>query len=84
MTHHASPAFWERYGVLPAPVRELADRAFVLLKRNPHHPSLHFKKVGRFWFARVGAHHRVIGVEAPDGIVWFWIGKHSEYDTLVG
>jgi hypothetical protein len=65
-------------------VRELADRAFALLKRNPRHPSLHFKKVGRFWSARVGLHYRVIGVEAPDGVLWFWIGTHSENDTLVG
>jgi hypothetical protein len=72
------------YNALPESVRELADRAFALLKRNPRHPSLHVKKVGRFWSARVGLHYRVIGVEAHDGVLWFWIGTHSEYDTLVG
>lgn len=65
------------------PVREQADKAFELLKANPQHPSLHFKKVGRFWSARVGLHHRAVGVAAPDGIVWFWIGTHAEYDKLI-
>ncbi len=84
MTHHASPAFWVCYRTLPKATRELADRAFTLLKSDPHHPSLHFKKVGRFWSVRVGLYHRAIGVEAPDGVLWFWIGTHSEYDKLVG
>jgi len=32
----------------------------------------------------VGLHYRVAGVDAPGGVLWFWIGAHSEYDTLVG
>ncbi len=64
-------------------IRGLADKAFEQLKRDPQHPSVHFKKVGRFWSARVGLHHRAVGVEIPDGILWFWIGTHAEYDKLV-
>jgi len=66
------------------PVRELANKAFALLKSNPRHPSLRFKKVGRFWSARVGLRYRAVGFDAPDGILWFWIGTHSEYDNLAG
>ena len=62
----------------------LADKQFQLLKTNPQHPSLHFKRVGRFYSARVGAHYRVLAVEAPDGILWFWIGSHAEYDRIAG
>jgi len=47
VNHHASPDFWARYRALPAPVQELADKAFDLLKADPKHPSLHFKKAGR-------------------------------------
>jgi hypothetical protein len=72
------------YEALPVSVRDLADRAFAQLKRNPRHPSLHFKKVGKFWSARVGLHYRVVGVDAPEGVLWFWIGTHSQYDNLVG
>jgi hypothetical protein len=69
--------------LLDADVQKLADRAFALLKANPRHPSLHLKKAGRYWSARVGLHHRALGIEAPDGIVWFWIGMHGEYDKLL-
>ncbi|MCI0549100.1 MAG: hypothetical protein L0027_17690 [Candidatus Rokubacteria bacterium] len=84
MTHHASSDFWARYRSLPSEVRDLADQAFARLKQNPRHPSLHFKKVGRFSSARVGAHYRALAVETPDGLVWFWIGSHADYDRLLG
>ena len=78
------PEFWRAYRALPRGVREAADQAFDHLKRDPRYPSLHFKKVGRFWSARVGTHHRALAVEAGDGLVWFWIGTHAEYDRLLG
>ena len=84
MNHHASPDFWACYRALPAFIQELADRAFALLKADPRHPSLHFKKVSEYWSVRVGLHHRAIGEEAPDGVLWFWIGTHAEYDKLIG
>ena len=84
MNHHASPEFWQSYRLLPASVQNLADRCFELLKRDSHHPSLHLKKVGRYWSARVGARYRAVGVESPDGIVWFWIGSHADYNKLIG
>jgi hypothetical protein len=62
----------------------LADKSFTLLKNNPQHPSLHFKKVGRFWSARIGLFYRTLGVDVPDGVLWFWIGTHSDYDRLLG
>ena len=84
MNHHASPDFWSCYRALPAEVQGLADKSFSLLKANSRHPSLHFKKVGRFLSARVGLHYRAVAVEAPDGLLWFWIGTHAEYDQIVG
>jgi hypothetical protein len=83
VSHHASPDFWDCYRLLPDEVQALAGRAFALLKENPRHPSLQFKKAGRYWSARVGLHHRAVGIEAPDGIIWFWIGTHKEYDKLL-
>lgn len=46
-------------------------------------PPLHFKKIGRFWSVRVGLHYRALAVEDEEGLVWFWIGHHSEYDDLI-
>jgi hypothetical protein len=82
--HHAAPDFWSLYRALPANIQTLADRAFALLKADPHHPSLDFKKADRFWSVRVGLHYRALGVAMGDGILWFWIGSHAEYDRLVG
>jgi len=50
--HRATDLFWERYRALPQVVQNLAYRSFQLLKENPRHPSLQFKKVGNFWSAR--------------------------------
>jgi hypothetical protein len=62
----------------------LADESYRLLKQDPRHPSLHFKRIGRFWAVRLGLHYRALAVEQEATIVWFWIGPHAEYDRLVG
>jgi hypothetical protein len=34
--------------------------------------------------ARVGRSYRVVGLlEEKDLIVWFWIGPHEQYETLL-
>ena len=65
-------------------VQAVADRCFEHLKAGPQHPSLHLKSVGEFWSVRAGLHYRALGIRADDGILWFWIGTHAEYDRLIG
>lgn len=84
MKHRASPRFWRCFRGLPKDVQSLADKSYALLKTNPGHPSLHFKKVAQFWSARVGLHYRALAVESGEELAWFWIGSHAEYDKLVG
>jgi hypothetical protein len=84
VNHFAAPEFWYHYRQLPQEVRDLADKNFQLLKTDPQHPSLHFKRIGALWSARVGLHYRALAVDADDGIHWFWIGTHAEYDRLLG
>ena len=83
MKHFASPQFWRTYRQLPADVRALADKNFQLPKADPRHPSLHFKKIDRLWSVRVGAHYRALGFDRPEGVVWFWVGSHADYDKLL-
>ena len=83
MSHSAGPSFWSTYNALPPSVQRVADRNFEILKENPKHPSLHFKRTGRYWSIRVGIHYRALAVEVEDGLLWFWIGSHAEYDKLV-
>ena len=84
MSHFASQDFWFHYRQLPPEIRDLADKNFGLLKENLRHPSLRLKKVGIFYTARVGLHYRALAKERSEGLVWFWIGHHSEYDRLLG
>jgi hypothetical protein len=83
MSHFATPDFWFFHRHLPPEVRELADKSFGLMSEDPHHPSIRLKKVGEFWSARVGLHYRALAHERAEGLVWFWIGHHSEYDRLI-
>lgn len=83
MRHYALAEFWELYQNLPEPVRLIADRNYELLKANPAHPSLHFKRAGRYWAVRVGLRYRALAVPDGDDLVWFWIGSHAEYDRLL-
>ena len=82
MSHKANPDFWKHYHRLPVHIQKLADHSFARLKRDPRHPSLRLKKVGRHWSVRVGDHYRAVGVQSPQGILWYWIGTHAEYDDL--
>ena len=84
MRHFASPAFWDAYEKLPTAVRELADKNYALLKADPQHPSLRLKKVGRYWSVRVEARYRALATEVDNGLLWFWIGSHADYDTWLG
>lgn len=83
MRHRATPRFWTCYHALPTEVRRLADANYALLKSNENHPSLQFKKIGRFRSVRVGLHYRALAVESGEDLLWFWIGHHGEYDRLV-
>lgn len=83
MNHHTTADFWDCYRRLPAAVQRLADANYDLLRADPWHPSLHFKRVGRLWSVRVGKGYRALAVAGDDGPVWFWIGSHAEYDRIL-
>lgn len=84
MNHFATSEFWDHYRKLPASIRQLADKNFALLKQAPLHPSLRFKKVGaNLWSVRVGLRHRALAIERSDGLYWFGIGHHGEYDVIL-
>jgi hypothetical protein len=81
--HKTTTRFWSCFEDLPVTVQELARKKFALLKENSRHPSLHFKKVGRFWSARVGSNYRAVAVPDGNDFIWVWIGSHREYEQLL-
>ena len=88
MQHRATSGFWRNYQALPQDLRSRADKQFSLLKANPQYPSLQFKKVGEsggqeVWSVRVTLNYRALAVKRTDGYLWFWIGDHNTYDSLI-
>ncbi len=81
--HRATPRFWRSLARLPEPIQRVARQNFELLKENPAHPSLHFKKIGKLWSARVGINYRAVGVEDGADFIWVWIGPHDEYHRVI-
>jgi mRNA-degrading endonuclease RelE of RelBE toxin-antitoxin system len=78
--------FRDELAKLPANIRNQAAEAYRHFQDDPHHPSLHFKKVHPnlpIYSARINDNYRVVGQMRTDAIVWFWIGKHEEYERLL-
>lgn len=86
MKSHLSPEFIRRFRTLPHRVQRTARKNYKLWKQNPSHPSIEFKRVGRrksTYSVRVGIGWRALGVTMDNVIVWFWIGSHAEYDSIL-
>lgn len=66
-----------RYQELPEGVRWV-NKDFELL-RDPRR----LRRTGHFWSVHVGRWHRALAKERGEGLVWFWIGTHEEYDEIL-
>ena len=78
--------FRRRFRSLPPEIQRQARLAYSLFRDNPRHPGLRFKKVHPsqpIYSARISQDYRAVGVLKADEIIWFFIGSHSEYDTLL-
>jgi hypothetical protein len=67
MKHRAASDFWKLYAALPLEIRIRADQRFELLKNNPQHPSLQFKKIGErsaneIWSAQITLKYRALAI----------------------
>lgn len=67
-------------------MQERARQAYRLFAENPQHPSLQFKPiqgVPGVFSVRITDAYRALGVRDADDIIWFWIGSHADYDSLL-
>lgn len=87
MKSRTNAAFRKLLASLPRSVREQAIAAYRLFQADPWHPSLHFKRVHPtkpIMSVRVGGDYRAVGIQRESGaILWFWIGPHEQYETLL-
>ena len=81
--HKTATRFWKCFDKFPKDIQDRAKENFKLLKINPKHPSLQFKKIGKLWSARVSRNYRSLAVEDGDVFIWVWIGTHDEYDRMI-
>jgi hypothetical protein len=83
----ATRRFWQLFQALPLEAKDLAIKTYRLWRKNPSHPSLHYRHLkgspDRFT-VRIGKHYRAIGLHSKDTVTWVWIGTHAEYDRLAG
>jgi hypothetical protein len=67
-------------------IQEQARRAYRVFNADPNHPGLQFKKLPPhqdIWSVRITDDYRAIGHREGESIVWFFIGTHAEYDSLL-
>lgn len=83
MTSSVTRSFRARFAGLPPEIRTLVRKQFRLWCEDHWHPSLHFKKVGAYWSARVDRNYRVLGLEREGRIHWFYVGPHKGYEQRI-
>jgi len=84
---HITPGFRKLLAALPHDIRRQARSAYRQFTKNPRHPGLRFKQIhgsDRLVSVRISHGYRAAGVRtSPEEIVWFWVGTHEEYETLL-
>ena len=86
MKSQANARFWNLLRQLRPEVQDQAREAYRLFAVNPRHPSLQFKRVGQarpLYSVRISRDYRAVDILQSDGIIWFWIGSHQDYDRLL-
>ena len=84
MNSRTTRSFRKAFKALPPDVKVRAREAYRLWRENPQLPGLRFKRVGDEVSVRIGRSHRALGIWQGDTVYWYWIGKHDEYDRLIG
>lgn len=86
MISRATVSFRGAYIQLPQQIQRRASEAYRLFVDKPSHPSLRFRQVHPsrpIYSVRITLAYRALGVREGDGIIWFWIGTHDDYERLI-
>jgi hypothetical protein len=86
LTSSTTERFRRAFAALPEHIQQRARLAYRRFRDAPSHPSLRFKQVHAtrpIYSARVGLGYRALAVRDGDSLVWFWIGTHADYDTVL-
>ena len=76
--------FWHCFRSLPTEVQRTAREKYRLWLADPSHPSLQYKQLlPPLVSVRINRSYRAVGRRDGDTVLWFWIGKHSEYEQVI-
>jgi len=85
MTIQTTKPFDKDYDALPEPVKERADKQFILLLGNPNHPFLRLKKIKghpNIWEGRITKSYRFTFQISGEMYMLRRIGTHDLLKTL--
>lgn len=83
MKSFATHKFWKAFEGLPEHVQKVARKQYLHWLRDPHHPSLQFKPIGKLWSVRVTQNYRALAMVESGSYYWVWIGTHAEYEKIL-
>ena len=86
MISKTTSKFWELYEELSNELKKEAKKAFAMFQENPSYPSLRFKKIHSkepIYSIRITKDCRAVGIKKDNEIIWFWVGKHSDYEKII-
>ena len=87
MNSHLTRRFRDLFASLPESVQRQARGAYTRFQADPWHPSLRFKPIRgtrNIYSVRIGTDYRAVGRRTEEGMTWFWIGTHGDYDHQIG
>ena len=71
---------------LPKKIQTRAVKVYALWSKDPQHPSISFKQIHStepIYSVRIGLGYRALGILNDKTMVWFWIGSHEDYNSLI-
>lgn len=86
MISRTTKRFREAYKELPLDIKRKAKGAYRLFLDNPRHPGLRYKQVHAampVYSVRITIEYRAVGIIQNGTMIWFWIGKHDEYERMI-
>ncbi len=86
MISHTTERFRKILAQLPKEIQKQAKEAYLQFEKDPHYPSLRFKRVHSkrpIYAVRISRDYRALGVQQNNEMIWFWMGSHSDYDKIL-
>ena len=81
-----TPQFWKAFEKLPINIQTRARNSYLMWREDPYYPSLHYKQIHSsepIYSVRIGLAYRAIGRLEDNTMIWFWIGSHEEFNSMI-